>query len=162
MKESSTSVLHIAATGQLILRKFGLLHKSWWNQRFLSFALKVCSDQKKPNGQFELAADVDAIADFVRSLPIRFANGASTVDRNPRNFFCHKLRNKIPLNNHFKFSFGKGLCWQLLCSNKFSVEFSCKGCDGRIESRFSVTYGYCFCSFLERTTEYMFNQSFGK
>ena len=41
--------------------------------------VKVCSDQKKPNGQFELPADAETIQNFVRSLPIRKVNGIGNV-----------------------------------------------------------------------------------
>ena len=40
---------------------------------------KVCSDQNKPNGQFELPADAETIQNFVRSLPIRKVNGIGNV-----------------------------------------------------------------------------------
>ena len=39
----------------------------------------MCSDQKKPNGQFELPPDVDRIFEFVSSLPIRKVSGIGNV-----------------------------------------------------------------------------------
>lgn len=40
---------------------------------------KVCSDQNKPNGQFYLPPDIDAIMAFVNPLPIRKVSGIGNV-----------------------------------------------------------------------------------
>ena len=40
---------------------------------------KVCSDRNKPNGQFQLESNLDAVMDFVRPLPIRKISGIGNV-----------------------------------------------------------------------------------
>ncbi|CAI4230380.1 unnamed protein product [Auanema sp. JU1783] len=40
---------------------------------------KICSDQNKPNGQFELANEYNPIMDFLRELPIRKVSGIGRV-----------------------------------------------------------------------------------
>lgn len=44
-----------------------------------TFLAKICSDIRKPNNQFRLANDVDAIQAFVSSLPIRKVPGIGAV-----------------------------------------------------------------------------------
>ena len=41
--------------------------------------MQVCADRNKPDGQFVLAPDVDAIMDFVATLPIRKVCGIGKV-----------------------------------------------------------------------------------
>ncbi|CAN8004923.1 unnamed protein product [Ixodes hexagonus] len=43
------------------------------------FLAKVCSDIRKPNNQFRLPNDVDAVREFVRALPIRKVPGIGAV-----------------------------------------------------------------------------------
>lgn len=40
---------------------------------------KVCSDKNKPNGQFVLESSQEAVAEFIKDLPIRKVSGIGNV-----------------------------------------------------------------------------------
>ncbi|KAJ3014149.1 UNVERIFIED_CONTAM: hypothetical protein HDU68_000405 [Siphonaria sp. JEL0065] len=62
---------------------------------------KVCSDYNKPNGQFRVASDPEAILEFMKELPIRKIPGIGAVSEQYLKAFgvekCGDLESRLPL-----------------------------------------------------------------